>query len=178
MTGHAEDTLRRASIAQVLNLALAVPAPEAARAEGLLTGEDCQILDLVAAGTAAVGAIIADERAVAEQEQVCVGVEQHAAGVASEAIDVPSITGCSVAARRRQSVERPTQISRQCRQQLTQLECLAFLQYLAGRHELVLHRAETATAAMGDGWTTGWPATSPHPLQGMIESSRSGAGSE
>lgn len=43
---------------------------------------------------AAVCAVVADERAVAEQKQVGIGVEQGAAGVAAEAVDVPSITSC------------------------------------------------------------------------------------
>jgi hypothetical protein len=38
MARHAEDTLRCACIAKVLDLALAVPAPETIRAERLVTG--------------------------------------------------------------------------------------------------------------------------------------------
>ena len=94
MARHAEDTLRGASIAQVLNLALAVPASEAVCTEGLVTSQDGQVFDLVATGIAAVCAVVANEGSVAEQEQVGVGVEQSAACVTAEAVDVPSVAGC------------------------------------------------------------------------------------
>jgi hypothetical protein len=45
---------------------------------------------------AAVGAVVADERAVAEQQEVRVRVEQGAAGVAAEAVNVPSVPRCLV----------------------------------------------------------------------------------
>lgn len=45
------------------------------------------------AGGTAVCAVVADQGAVAEEEKVCVGVEQGAAGIASEAVQVPSIAG-------------------------------------------------------------------------------------
>jgi hypothetical protein len=96
VAGHAEDALRCAGIAQVLDLALAVTAPEAVRAEGLVAGQDGQIFDLVAAVVAAVCAVVAYQGAVAEQEQVGVRVEQGAARVAAEAVDVPSVAGCGV----------------------------------------------------------------------------------
>lgn len=96
MAGHAKDTLRGAGIAQVLDLALAVPASEAIGAKGLVAGQDGQVLDLVAAMVAAVCAVVADEGAIAEQQQVGVRVEQGAAGVAAEAVDVPSVPSCLV----------------------------------------------------------------------------------
>lgn len=40
---------------------------------------------------AAVGAVVADERAIAEEQQVGIRVEQGAARVAAKAVDVPSI---------------------------------------------------------------------------------------
>lgn len=67
MTRHAEDTLRCTRISQVLNLALAVPAPKAVCTEGLVTSQDGQVLDLVSAVVAAVGAVVADQRAVSKQ---------------------------------------------------------------------------------------------------------------
>lgn len=60
MTAHAEYPLRRAGISQILNLALAVPASKAVCAKGLIAREDGQILNLVSAGVAAVGAVVAD----------------------------------------------------------------------------------------------------------------------
>jgi hypothetical protein len=94
MTAHTEDTLGSARIAQILNLPFAVATAEAARAEGLVAGEDGQVFDLVATGIAAICTVVADEGAVAEEEQVGVGVKQGAAGVTSEAVDVPSVAGC------------------------------------------------------------------------------------
>jgi hypothetical protein len=93
---HAEDALRGAGIAQVLDLALAVAASEAVGAEGLVARQDGQVLDLVPAVVAAVRAVVADERAVAEQQQVRVRVEERAARVAAEAVDVPSVPRCSM----------------------------------------------------------------------------------
>lgn len=93
MTAHAEDALGGPRIAEVLDLALAVAASEAARAEGLVAGEDGEILNLVVAGAAAVRAVVADEGAVAEQQEVRVRVQQGATGVAAEAVNVPSVAG-------------------------------------------------------------------------------------
>lgn len=45
---------------------------------------------------AAICAIIAYERAIAEEEQISVRVEEGTAGVAPEAINVPSVTSCRV----------------------------------------------------------------------------------
>ena len=59
MARHAEDTLRCTGIAQILDLALAVPTSETVCAESLVTGQDGQILDLVAAVVAAVCAVVA-----------------------------------------------------------------------------------------------------------------------
>ena len=75
MAAHTEDTLGSARIAQILNLPFAVATAEAARAEGLVASKDGQVFDLVAAGVATVGAVVANEGAVAEQEQIGVGIE-------------------------------------------------------------------------------------------------------
>jgi hypothetical protein len=91
---HAEDSLGGAGIAQVLDLSLAVAAAETVGTEGLVAGQDGEVLDLVATVIAAVGAIVANERAIAEQQQVGVRVEQGAARVAAEAVNVPSVPGC------------------------------------------------------------------------------------
>jgi len=93
MARHAEDALRGAGIAKVLDLALAVAAAEAVCAKGLVAGQNGEVLDLVAAVVAAVGAVVANERAVAEQQQVGVRVEEGAARVAAEAVNVPSVAG-------------------------------------------------------------------------------------
>lgn len=59
----------------------------------LVAGQNGKILDLVPTGAAAIGTVVADERAVAEEEKVGVRIEQGAAGVAPEAVNVPSIAG-------------------------------------------------------------------------------------
>ena len=94
MAFHTEDPLGGSSIAQVVDFLFAVPAAKAAFAKGLLAGEDGEVLDLVRARAATVGAVAADERPVAEQEQVGVRVEQGAACAATKAVDVPSVAGC------------------------------------------------------------------------------------
>lgn len=144
---HAKDALRGASIAQVLNLALAVAASEAVGAESLVTGQYGQVLDLVATVVAAVGAVVADERAVAEEQQVGVRVEQRAARVAAEAVDVPSVAGCAVSVRGLRS--------RKARGRHTELEGLALLENLGtgsasgagrrGERALPLHSPCTGT---------------------------------
>ena len=96
MALHTKYPLRSPGIFQVLNLFLAVSAFEAGRAEGLVTGKDSQILDLVATCATTVGTIVADERPVAEKEKVCIGVEECAAGVTPEAVYVPSIARCEM----------------------------------------------------------------------------------
>jgi hypothetical protein len=98
MARHAEDTLRGPGIAQILDLALAVAASEAVGAEGLVARQNGQVLDLVAAVVAAICAVVADERAIAEQEQVRIRVEERATGVAAEAVNVPSVARCAVLA--------------------------------------------------------------------------------
>ena len=70
MAFHAEDALCSSRITKVLNLPLAVPASKTARAESLIAGEDGQVFDLVAASIAAVCAVVADQGAVAEEEEI------------------------------------------------------------------------------------------------------------
>lgn len=93
MTAHAKDTLGSARITQILNLPFTIATPEATGAEGLVASEDGQVFDLVAARIAAICAVVTNEGAVAEEEQICVGVEQRSACVTSEAVDVPSVAG-------------------------------------------------------------------------------------
>lgn len=61
----------------------------------MVAREDGEIFDLVAARTAAVCAVVADEGAIAEEEEVRVRVEKGAARIASEAVQMPSIASCS-----------------------------------------------------------------------------------
>jgi len=86
--------MRRASIAQVLDLPLAISASKAGRAERLVARQDGQILDLVVASAAAVRTVVAYEGAVAEQEKVGVGIEKSVACVATKAVQMPSVAGC------------------------------------------------------------------------------------
>jgi hypothetical protein len=86
MATHAKDALRRPRITQVLNLPLTVPTSEAAGAEGLVAGEDGEILDLVAASIAAVGAVVANKGPIAEEEEVCIRVEKRSTCITAEAV--------------------------------------------------------------------------------------------
>lgn len=95
MTAHTEYALARPRISQVFNLALAVATSETGGAKCLIAGEDCEVFDLVAACVAAVCAVVTNKGAVAEEEEVGVGVEECAAGVASETIYMPSIASCT-----------------------------------------------------------------------------------
>ena len=74
MTAHAKDTLRRPRVAKVLDLPLTVATPKAGAAEGLVAGEDGEVFDLVVAGAAAVGAVVAYEAAIAEEQEVRIAV--------------------------------------------------------------------------------------------------------
>lgn len=94
MAAHAKDALGGPCITEIFNLALAVSTAKAAGAKGLISGQDGQVLNLVATGAATVGAVVANEGAVAEEQQVGVGVEEGAAGVASEAVYMPSVASC------------------------------------------------------------------------------------
>lgn len=67
MTAHAKDALGGLGIAEVLDLTLAVAAAETGGTEGLVAGEDGKLLDLIAAGAAAVCTVIADQGAIAEE---------------------------------------------------------------------------------------------------------------
>lgn len=91
MAAHAEDSLRGSSIAQIFDLALTIAASKAGCTEGLITRQDGEILDFVVAGATAVGAVVANEGAVTEQEQIRIGIKKRATRVATEAIQMPSI---------------------------------------------------------------------------------------
>lgn len=159
MAGHAKDTLRGAGIAQVLDLALAVAAAEAIGAEGLVARQDGQVFDLVAAVVAAVGAVVAYQGAVAEQQEVRVRVEQGAAGVAAEAVDVPSVASCCAL------VCHPTRAVGRAgaRDGVSARNAYrARMPFLPQESGL-----QSATARLPQ---TGW-STSPHPLHGYTTSS-------
>jgi hypothetical protein len=94
MTVHAKDALRRSCIAKVLDLFFAIAAFEAVCAESLVTSQNSQIFNLVSAAATAVGTIVADQRPVAEEEEVRIGVEQSTAGITAKAINMPSISSC------------------------------------------------------------------------------------
>jgi hypothetical protein len=94
MTVHAKDALRRSCIAKVLDLFLAIAAFEAVCAESLVTSQYSQIFNLVSAAATAVSAVVADQRPVAEEEEVRVGVEQSTAGITAKAINMPPLSSC------------------------------------------------------------------------------------
>jgi hypothetical protein len=94
MTGHTKYPLRCSSVAQVFDLSLAIPAPEACRAKCQVSGEYGEIFNLVPAGVAAVCAVIANKRSVAQEQEVGVGVKGGVARIASKTVEMPSISGC------------------------------------------------------------------------------------
>ena len=96
MANHTENSLRCPGIFEVLNLLLAIPAFETGRAEGLIPGEDCKILDLVPTSAAAICTVVADERPVTKEEKVCVRVEECATRIAPETVYMPSIARCQM----------------------------------------------------------------------------------
>lgn len=100
MTTHAEDPLRRPSISEILDLAFAVAAAETRRAEGLVSRQDGQILDLTTTCATAVCAVVADQRAVAKKEEVRVRVEECLARIASEAVEMPTVASCEIVSAR------------------------------------------------------------------------------
>lgn len=65
MALHAENALGCLCILEVFNLSLAIPAFEAFGTESLVASEDSKILYLILTDSAAVGAIITDEGAIA-----------------------------------------------------------------------------------------------------------------
>ncbi len=94
MATHAKDALRGAGISQVLNLALTVPTTEAGSTKGLVSSENSHVLDFIIANSARICTIVAYQRAVSKKQEVGIGVEQGAACVASEAVEMPSVTSC------------------------------------------------------------------------------------
>ncbi len=60
----------------------------------MIAGQDGEVFDFVATGAAAVGAVIANKGTVAEQKKVRIGVEESAASIAAETVDMPSVARC------------------------------------------------------------------------------------
>ena len=104
MAAHAEYSLRRPGISEVFNLSLAVPTPEASCAEGLIACQDSKVLNLIATSTTAVGTVVANQRAIAEEEEVRIGVEESVASIASKAVEMPSVSGCDTVSKRSRAV--------------------------------------------------------------------------
>ena len=93
MATHTEYTLRCPCIFQIFNLPLAIATPEASRAECLIACENSKVLNLVATCCTTVRAIVANERSVAQKEEVRIRVKQRITRVASETINMPTISG-------------------------------------------------------------------------------------
>lgn len=161
MAFHAKYPLRRPGIFEVLNLLLAVSTAETGGTKGLIPGENGKIFDFVPTGTAAIGTIVANEGAVAEEEQVGVRIEEGTAGIASEAVDVPSIASCNPGQSRDASESAP------CRAYLVRMLC-----------PLRESKMAPVVSALGaePRWTIqicGGCRTSPQPLHGKTTSSGS-----
>lgn len=95
VTGHTEYALRGSSIAKIVDFPLAIATSETVGTERLISCQYSQILDLVVACAAAVGAIVADERSVAEQKEIGIRIKESAAGIAAETVYMPSISSCA-----------------------------------------------------------------------------------
>ena len=95
MAFHTKYTLRGPGIFEVFNLLLAISTAETGGTKGLVPGENGKIFDFVPTRTATVGAIVANEGAVAQEEQVGVRIEQGVTGIAPEAVNMPSIASCN-----------------------------------------------------------------------------------
>lgn len=91
MTFHAKYPLRCPGIFEILNLLLAISTSETGGTKRLISGENGKILNFIPTGTAAIGTIIADEGAVAKEKEVGIGIQECAACVAPEAVNMPSI---------------------------------------------------------------------------------------
>lgn len=95
MTGHTEYALRGSRISKIVNFPLAIATPETICTERLISCQYSQILDLVVACAAAVGAVVANERSVAEQKEVGIRIKEGATGIAAEAVYMPSVSSCA-----------------------------------------------------------------------------------
>jgi hypothetical protein len=86
----------------------------------LISGEDCKPFDLVSTCTAAVRAVVANQRTIPKQEEVGLRIEKGVARVASKTVGMPSIIGFRMLADRYGRSNGG----------LTNLVGFAFLQYL------------------------------------------------
>jgi len=86
MTAHTEYALRGSCISKVLDLALTVSATKAGRAKGLIACQNSEVFDFVVACATAVGAVVANQRAIAQEKEVRIAVQESTAGVTTEAI--------------------------------------------------------------------------------------------
>lgn len=75
MTAHAEYALRCPCVSEILDLLFAVAATKTGATECLITCENREVFNFVSTSIAAVRAVVAYQRSVAEQEEVRVGVE-------------------------------------------------------------------------------------------------------
>lgn len=92
MTFHAKDSLRGSGVAKVFNFLLAVAAPEALSAKGLVACEDGEVFDLIPTGAATVRAVATDQRPITQHQEMCVRVEEGVTSAASETIDMPPLS--------------------------------------------------------------------------------------
>ena len=120
---------------------------------------------------AAVCTVVAYQGAVAQEEQICIGVEKGAAGVAAEAVDVPSVASWTVLACVRGGYELGSvgrsRAGRAGQGGHTEFECFSFFEDLEGVCEQAGERNKSLLGAAR-------VHTSPHPLQGYTTSSSIG----
>lgn len=93
MAIHTEYTLRGPRVTEILDLFLAVATFKTTSAKGLFTGYNGNVVNLGAARAAAISTVSAHEGTIADHEEIYVGIKVSAASMASEAVDVPSVSG-------------------------------------------------------------------------------------
>ena len=81
------------SVLQVLDLPFAVPTFKADRTKGLITSEYGQVLYVIPACATAIGTVVTNERPVGEEKKVGIGVENCAAVITFETIQMPTTAG-------------------------------------------------------------------------------------
>ena len=116
MAVHTEYSLGCPGVSEVLNLPLAVPTPEAGSAERLVASQYREVFNLISAGVAAVCTVVAYKRAIAEEKEVGIGVEQGIAGVAAEAVKMPPKASYNRVSRRELMTYSERSIGRVARQ--------------------------------------------------------------
>ena len=91
VTFHAKHSLRRPCVFQILDPLLAIATSEAVFAECSIASENSEVFNLVSTHVATVGAVAANDRPIAQKEEVRVRVKYGPTSIAAKAVCMPSI---------------------------------------------------------------------------------------